>query len=204
MSEDLKQTPEEEPKRSVEDELAKYRSIAERKEKQAKAAAEQVAAMMERLSEYEAKERERAEAQKAAEQEKLAHAGEFEKLKQEWEAERRAIAADLDKYKSEVEVYRKRDEDVLTQLLEGRDDAEQILGDLDGLPLARKLAAVQRIVGVDATTAPSINGKPEARTANTSSVDSVQNDPEFEEACKIFGISTSEDREAFAKSYKKE
>jgi len=205
VSEDpKKETPKEEPAKPADDvaslkaELAKQTNMATKRK-------DKITDLETRLADMETKLNERSEKDRDA----LAKAGKVDELKQEYEAQINALQREIEAAKgtsteleTEVKTYRERDEKRLETLLEGREDKDQILEDLDGLPLAKKLTVAERLVGKEAETPPGYGGKPANRVASeTPNLDQVKNDPDFQKFAKENNITDDKELDGLAQHY---
>ena len=153
--------PETKPTDGGNADLIAAREMADRRKRQLEEARTQVSTLTERLTALESKESERQQESEAAKQERQRKAGEFEALEADLKAKLAAIEAEREALTGEVGVYRDRTKAEIDQLLEGRDDADALRADLDGIPLEKQLSIIRRTVSVsDNAPVPSPGGQP--------------------------------------------
>jgi len=149
------------PKDGGSADLIAAREMAERRKRQLEEARTQVSTLTERLTALEAKESERQQESEAAKQERQRKAGEFEAIEADLKAKIAALEAERDGLTGEVGVYRERTQGEIDKLLDGRDDADAIRADLEGMQLDKQLAWVKRTAAtVEPTPVPSPTGQP--------------------------------------------
>jgi len=184
-------------------ELAKYRDMAERYKKQR----DETKTLLESIQKQ-SKEMEQALAElKAAEEKKKAESleakGEYEKLKSDWEQKLQELKAAKEKYETELESYRTRDQKEIEKLLAGREDAEELKAEIDGLPLSKQLSLARRLVGTQNTiTPPSGAGSPQNRTGNNDAkVAKLLAEPYFQTFANNSGIHDEKELKQFAEDF---
>jgi hypothetical protein len=177
--------------------LAKYRDMADRRKRQRDEHAAALSAANTRLAELESAERERKGALETAEQERARKAGEFESIEASLNAKIAELEAEREALTGEVGTYRTATQSEIDALLDGRDDADEIRKDLDGIPLERQLSIVKRTATAGPPQPiPGPGGQPRRPGGGIGGKPTLT--PEEEAEAKSRGWTTPEQLERFA------